>query len=103
MKKISVLFLLAAWILTAAGAMASEELAKAKGCLNCHAIDAKRIGPAYKDVAKKYAGQANAEVKLANTVIQGGSGVWGNIPMPPNPRLSPEEAKQLVHWVLSLK
>lgn len=82
---------------------ASEALAKSKGCLNCHAIDSKRLGPAYKAVAEKYAGQADAEAKLAAKVIQGGGGAWGGMPMPPNSQVSPEEAKQLVQWILGLK
>ena len=101
--KTVVSFLILAWAVVSTSALASEELAKAKGCLTCHAVGAKMLGPAYKDVAKKYAGQADAESKLADKVIKGGSGVWGNIPMPPNSRVTPDEAKQLVHWILNLK
>jgi len=82
---------------------ASEELAKSKGCLNCHAADQKRVGPAYKDVAAKYAGQADAADKLAAKIKAGGSGVWGTMPMPPNPSLSDADAKTLAQWVLSTK
>lgn len=90
--------------LTASGmASASEALAKSKGCLTCHAIDSKRLGPSYKAVAEKYAGQADAEAKLAAKIIQGGGGVWGGMAMPANGQVSPEEAKQLVQWILSLK
>lgn len=92
-----------AGVLLSTSALASEELAKSKGCLTCHAVDAKLLGPSYKEVAKKYAGQADAESKLADKVIKGGTGVWGNIPMPPNARVTPDEAKQLVHWILNLK
>lgn len=95
--------LLVVGALISTSVLASEELAKSKGCLVCHAVDAKLLGPSYKEVAKKYAGQADAESKLADKVVKGGSGVWGNIPMPPNTRVTPEEAKQLVHWILNLK
>lgn len=84
-------------------ALASEELAKAKNCLMCHAVDKKIMGPAFKDVAQKYAGQPGADAKLAEKVMKGGSGTWGTMPMPPNPQVNEEEAKKLVQWVLGLK
>ena len=84
-------------------AHASADLAKAKNCLACHAVDKKLVGPAYKDVAAKYKGDKTAEAKLVDKIQKGGSGVWGQIPMPPNPQVSPAEAKTLVAWVLSQK
>lgn len=84
-------------------ASASEELARSKNCLMCHSIDNKVIGPAYRDVAKKYAGQADAAKALAEKVIKGGGGVWGTMPMPPNPQVSADEAAALVQWILGLK
>ncbi|MDD2769826.1 MAG: c-type cytochrome [Methylococcus sp.] len=84
-------------------ALASEDLAKAKNCLMCHAVDKKIMGPAFKDVAQKYAGQPGADTKLAEKVMKGGSGSWGAMPMPPNPQVNEEEAKKLVQWVLGLK
>ena len=84
-------------------AFASEQLAKEKNCLACHAIDQKLVGPAYKDVAAKYKGDKSAEGKLATKIQKGGSGVWGAIPMPANPQVSEAEAKTLAKWVLSLK
>ena len=84
-------------------AFANEDLAKKKNCMACHAIDKKLVGPSYKDVAKKYAGQKDAVDKLAVKVMKGGSGVWGAVPMPANPQVSEAEAKQLVQWVLGLK
>jgi cytochrome c len=84
-------------------APASEALAKSKGCLGCHGIDNKILGPAYKDVAKKYSGEADAADKLAEKVMKGGGGVWGQMPMPPNPQVNADEAKQLVQWILGLK
>ena len=82
-------------------ATADEALAKSKGCLNCHGIENKIVGPAYTDVAKKYQGQ-NVTDQLADKVMKGGGGVWGGMAMPPN-AVTPDEAKQLVTWVLGLK
>lgn len=84
-------------------AFADEALAKAKNCMACHAIDKKVVGPAYKDVAKKYAGDAKAADMLAAKVIKGGAGVWGPVPMPANAQVNEAESKKLVAWVLSLK
>ena len=99
---ITVSLLAAAGILSAGVAQADEALAKSKNCMTCHQIDKKVVGPAYKEVAKKYAGQAGAEAKLAETVIKGGKGNWGAVPMPPN-KVTPEESQKLVKWILSLK
>ena len=82
---------------------ANAELATKKNCMACHAVDKKLVGPAYKEVAEKYAGQKDAADKLAQKVLKGGSGAWGAIPMPANPQVSDAEAKQLVQWILSLK
>lgn len=87
--------------LTSFEATADEALAKSKGCLNCHGIENKIVGPAYKDVAKKYQGQ-NVTDQLADKVMKGGGGVWGGMAMPPN-AVTSDEAKQLVTWVLGLK
>ena len=87
----------------AAPAFAQLALAQQKNCMACHAVDKKVLGPAYKDVAAKYAGQKDAVDKLAAKVMKGGSGVWGNIPMPANPQVTDAEAKQLVQWILTLK
>ena len=84
-------------------AMANLELAKSKNCMACHAVANKVVGPAYKDVAKKYAGDKTAEDTLVKKVIAGGSGVWGPVPMPANPQVSEAEARTLVKWVLSAK
>lgn len=104
MKAIYVSLLAAAGILSAGIAQADdgEALAKAKNCLSCHQVATKVVGPAYKDVAKKYAGDKAAEAKLVDKVMKGGKGAWGEIPMPPN-NVTKEEATKLVHWVLSLK
>ena len=87
---------------TAAFADAGADLAKAKNCMACHAIDKKLVGPAYKDVAAKYKGDAAAAEALATKIKAGGKGVWGQIPMPPN-NVTPDEAKKLATWVLSQK
>ncbi len=93
---------LAAAALVASPAFANADLAKAKGCLACHAPDKKILGPAYKDVAAKYAGQKDAAAKLATKIQKGGVGTWGQIPMPAN-AVSDAEAKQLAEWVLTVK
>lgn len=97
------LLIMAAMAAISAPAMADEALAKSKNCMACHAVDKKLVGPAYKDVAKKYAGDAKAADMLAAKIIKGGSGVWGAIPMPANTQVNPAEAKKLATWVLSLK
>ncbi|MGB9873567.1 MAG: c-type cytochrome, partial [Hydrogenobacter sp.] len=79
---------------------ANEQLAKQKGCFACHDIKAKKVGPAYADIAKKYAGKKDAVDYLAKKIKQGGSGVWGSVPMPPQ-NVTDAEAKQLSQWVLS--
>jgi len=87
----------------AAPAFANPELAQKKNCMACHAVDKKLVGPAYKEVAAKYAGQKDAVDKLSQKVIKGGAGVWGAVPMPANTQVSEAEAKQLVQWILTLK
>lgn len=84
-------------------ALADLQLATAKNCMACHAVDKKLVGPSYKDVAAKYAGQKDAADKLAAKVIKGGSGVWGPVPMPANAQVTPDEAKKLVTWILAQK
>ena len=87
----------------ASPAFASADLAKQKNCLACHAADKKLIGPAYKDVAAKYAGQKDANDKLAQKIIKGGSGVWGAVPMPANPQVNEADAKALATWIMGTK
>ena len=97
------LITLAMALSVAAPAMADEALAKSKNCMACHSIDKKLVGPSYKDVAKKYAGQKDAEATLVTHVMKGSKGVWGPVPMPANANVNEAEAKQLVTWVMSLK
>ncbi len=84
-------------------AAANTELAKKKNCMACHQAEQKVIGPSYKDVAAKYAGQNDAVAKLSQKVTKGGAGVWGPVPMPANPQVSDAEAKQLVQWIMTVK
>lgn len=97
MKNITVCALFA---IAATSAWANADLAKKNNCLACHATDKKIVGPAYQDVAKKYAGQADAEAALAKSIKAGGSGKWGPIPMPPQAQLSDADAKTLAAWIL---
>jgi cytochrome c len=85
-------------------AYASEAIAKKARCVACHAIDKKMVGPAYRDVAAKYRGDAGAPARLAEKIRQGGSGVWGQVPMMPHPadRISDDDLKAVVSWVLTL-
>ena len=101
--KRSLLVVVAMSALASSSAMASPDLAKAKNCMACHAVANKLVGPAFKDVAAKYAGQKDAEAKLSAKVLKGGAGAWGAVPMPANPQVSDAEAKALVKWVLAQK
>lgn len=83
-----------------APASANLQLAQKHACTACHAVDRKLVGPAYADVAKKYAGQPDAEAKIAASIRQGGAGRWGPVPMPPQPGLSDAEVRTLATWIL---
>lgn len=89
--------------MTATPSWSSPDLAQKKNCMACHAADKKVIGPSYKDVAAKYAGQPDAVATLAQKVMKGGAGVWGPVPMPANTQVNEAEARQLVLWILSSK
>ncbi len=97
----SALLALAA-LCAAVPAHADQALAASRNCLACHAMDRKLVGPAFKDVAARYAGR-NAADALAAKIVKGGAGAWGPVPMPANPQVSPAEAKALATWVLGLK
>ncbi len=103
MRKLPASLLIAFTAFAAAPAFAQADLAQKKNCMACHAIDKKLVGPSYKDVAAKYAGQKDAVDKLAQKVVKGGSGAWGAVPMPANPQVTEAEAKQLVGWILTQK
>jgi len=100
--KTRILIAFTAGMLLAGPALADETLAKKYNCLACHQIDKKGVGPAYKEIAKKYKGQAGIEVKLAQKVKKGGAGVWGQIPMPPNAAAPDGDIKKLVEWILKM-
>jgi cytochrome c len=101
MKRVMTATLLATCLV--APAMASKELAQAKNCLACHSLENQVVGPAFKAIAAKYAGDKAAAASLATKIMAGGGGVWGAIPMPANPQVKEDEAKKLVAWILSLK
>lgn len=90
-------------VLSVAPAFAAEDLARAKNCMACHAVDRKLVGPSYQEVAAKRGGEADAVAVLAEKIQKGGAGVYGPVPMPPNPQLSAAEATQLAEWVLTFK
>ena len=82
---------------------AADALMKKDGCAACHAVDKKIIGPSYLDVAAKYRGDKDAVAKLSKKVKDGGVGVWGQIPMPPNANIPDADIKELVTWIMTLK
>jgi cytochrome c len=82
-------------------AQASPELLKKNGCAACHNADKKLVGPSYKEIAGKYRGDAGAPTKLATKVKVGSSGVWGQVPMPPNPQINGDDLKQIIAFILS--
>lgn len=92
----------AALSLTAGIASADQALAQKSACMSCHQIDKKVVGPSFKDVAKKYKGDAKADDHLVSVIKKGGKGVWGPVPMPPHPQVSDDNAQKLANWVLSL-
>lgn len=79
---------------------ANKSLAEKNGCLGCHAIASKLVGPSYQDIAAKYAGQPDAKARLVQSIRKGGVGTWGQMPMPPQAQLSEADAKKLAAWVL---
>ena len=94
---------LAAGAVVSTPALADLQLATAKNCMACHAVATKLVGPSYKDVAAKYAGQKDAVDKLASKIIKGGSGVWGPVPMPANAQVNADDAKKLAAGVMTQK
>jgi cytochrome c len=83
--------------------LANEALAKKNGCTGCHAMSSALVGPAFKDVAAKYADQADAKDHLVHSIRQGSSGKWGPMAMPPQGQLSAGDAQKLASWVLKTK
>jgi cytochrome c len=103
MSKLMITAASAALLALSGAASADQALAQKNACMSCHGVDKKIVGPAFKEVAKKYEGDKDAQAKLVAKVKTGGKGVWGNIPMPPNPNLKQEDAEKIVAWVLTLK
>jgi cytochrome c len=103
MKRLAFVLAAAAAVPASLPAHAQEELAKKHACLACHAIDKKLVGPAYKEVAAKYRGDAGAEAKLVDKVKKGSQGTWGQVPMPPNSNVPDADVRALVKWILSQK
>jgi cytochrome c len=101
MKKLVIATIVA--VAASPAAFANAQLAEKKNCLACHQTDKKLVGPSYKDVAAKYAGQKDAAGKLAEKIQKGGTGTWGQIPMPANPQVNADEAKTLATWILTVK
>jgi cytochrome c len=92
--------LAAALVLASTPALASKDLAQKNACLSCHATDKKLVGPAYQEIAKKYAGQKDAEALLARSIKAGGAGKWGPVPMPAQAALPDDDARALAAWIL---
>ena len=101
-RKIAFLFLLASAFL-ASSSWADMALANSKNCMSCHHSDRKVVGPAMKEIAKRYANEPLALATLTTKIQKGGAGVWGVVPMPANPQVSEVEAQKLAAWVLSLR
>lgn len=98
--RLSMPALIAVLVAIASPSQASEALAKKHGCLGCHAVASASVGPAYKDVAAKYADDKDAAAALALRIRAGGGGTWGEMDMPPQPQVTPAEAKRLATWIL---
>ena len=90
-------------LLLAGAEQADEKLAQANGCLTCHQIDKKLLGPGFKEVAAKYRSDKGAETMLVKKVKEGGKGVWGEMPMPPNAHVKDADIATIVKWILAQK
>lgn len=99
--KLAVSLLISTGLLVALPAQANQELAKKSNCMSCHAVDKKLVGPAFADVAKKYAGDKTAAKALAGKIKAGSKGVWGTLQMPPNPNVKDADVDALVKWILA--
>jgi cytochrome c len=87
----------------AAPSYASLEMARAKNCMACHAVDRRMVGPSFRDIAARYTGQADAADRLTQKILRGSTGVWGPVPMPPSANVSEAEARQLATWVMTVR
>ena len=103
MKRVIAALAASVGFVIAGGAQADEKLAQANGCMTCHQMDKKVLGPSYKDVAAKYKGDKGAQAALEKKVKAGGKGVWGDMIMPPNAHVKDEDIAAIVKWILSQK
>lgn len=103
MRRVLAVCFASSFLFTAGAAVADADLFKKSNCMACHAVDQKRFGPALKDVAAKYNGDATAVDKLAKKIKAGGVGVWGQAPMPPQPQVSEANAIKLAEYILAIK
>ena len=101
MKKFAIAGVVA--LMAATPVLADQALATSKACMACHGVDKKVVGPAFKDVATKYAKQKDAAAYLVTKITKGSSGVWGPVPMPANAQVNEADAKKLAAWILALK
>lgn len=97
------LLILAASTAVTLPALATEAMARSNNCMACHAIDRKMVGPSFRDISARYAGDNEAVARMATKIQRGGSGSWGAIPMPANPRISDADARALATWSLSFR
>ena len=103
MRKLVSLSMAVGLVVSAGAALADADMLKKYNCVACHANERKMVGPSYKDIAAKYAADATAAEKLAAKIREGGSGVWGQMPMPPQPQVSDADALTLARYVLTIK
>jgi cytochrome c len=101
--KFAIVAMAAVGVLATGNAAANEKLAQSSGCMTCHAIDKKVIGPSFKEIAAKYRSDKNAEANMVKKVKAGGAGVWGSTPMPPNAHVKDDDIKAIVQWALAIK
>ena len=87
----------------AATAQADQALATKNQCMACHAVDKKLVGPSYRDVAQRYAGNPQAQNLLTRSIKTGGQGKWASMPMPAQTKLSDDDARKLAAWILTIK
>jgi len=102
LKTVATSMIISIGLFSATALHADQALAQSKGCLVCHQVDNKVVGPALKDIAAKYKDDSGAPAMLAAKVKAGGVGTWGQIPMPPQATVSDEDINALVAWILSL-
>ncbi len=103
-KLILCLTAMCVWLPTSSAfAQDDDELYKTKNCFACHRIDRHYHAPTFKSIAAKYADEKGADVKLVKKILEGGSGVWGPAPMPPQPQVTEAEALRLARWILQIK